>query len=244
MADTPSNVSYGAIEVPSSFHVPRRKTRFPYAAPTFFLFVLIAAIRQHSLLKQRNYSLLMGSPSNQSTFSLLLLRHANVAEENTLAMSDFEKPLDQTGESEAIWVGKMLRKAHIPPPDSVFSSASLRTRETLDLVATHAQWEDRFPPVQYATAWYDLAFDGNHGYRDYLADVLRSSPFRRVMVVGHNPAIELLVNQLLPIATFIQVPSGSLIEIQFTTMQDWGEIRNTVGAMALFLNPLNRNSQR
>lgn len=240
MADFHSNSSYGSIEVPAPLTAPRIKIQRPYLAPAVFLIVLIVAVRQHSLLKLRTSPPLMGIPSKQPVFSLLLLRHATVLDGDAL-MSEFEKPLDHTGESEAIWVGKMLRKAKIPPPDTILSSASIRTRETLDLVAENAQWTNRFPPVQYAMSWYDLAFDGNHGYREYLADVLRSSPSRRVMVVGHNPAIELLVNQLLPIATFIQVPSGSLIEIQFSTMQDWGEIGDAVGAMALFLNPLDRN---
>lgn len=242
MTDLHSNSSYGSIEVPSPLALPRKKMQYPYLAPAVFLVILLVAIRQQSLLKRATLTPLMGIPSNQSTFSLLLLRHAKVLDENGDALiNEFDKPLDHTGENEAIWVGKMLAKTKAPPPDTILSSASLRTRETLELVAQHAQWENRFPPVQYATEWYDLAFDGNHGYREYLADVLRSSPSRRVMVVGHNPAIELLVNQLLPIATFIQVPSGSLIEIQFTMMQDWGDINDAVGAMALFLNPLHRN---
>lgn len=236
------NSSYGSIDVPSNpSAIAKKKIPCRYLWPAVVFVVLLFSFGEHSILEQRPLRPLLGSAPENSPFSLLLLRPAKVLdnddENDNQLTSEFEKPLDSIGEDEAIWVGTMLRNANIPPPDSIFSSPSLQTRETLNLVAENALWNNQLPPVQYTTEWDDLQY----GYREYLAGMLKSSPFRRVMVVGHNPAIELLVNQLLPVATFIQVPTGSLIEIQFSTVHDWGEISHAVGAMCLFLNPLNRN---
>lgn len=234
--------SYGSIDAPSPSELPRKKIVSRCLGPVsfFIVMILLFTFMEHRGVKRKPSQPLLGSPSSTGPiFSLLLLRHAKVLEDDQLK-SEFEKPLDSTGEHEAKWVGDMLRKADIPSPDTILSSSSVPARETLDLVAKHAQWNNQLPPVQYAAEWYDLAFDGNHGYREYLASILNSSPYRRVMLVGHNPAIQLLVNQLLPVTTFIQVPTGSFIEIQFSTLEDWSEINHAVGAMCMFLNPINR----
>lgn len=119
---------------------------------------------------------------------LLLLRHAKSAWD-TGAASDFERPLAPRGERDAPRMGAWLAVRPELQPDCIIASPAERARETASLVAealgqdpTHILWE----PAVYGASPGELLSVVNQA----------SEKTRNLMLVGHNPGMELLVRTL------------------------------------------------
>ena len=121
------------------------------------------------------------------TRELLVLRHAKSAW-NTDARTDFDRPLSKRGRRAAPRVGRFLAGEGLVP-DYVVSSPAMRTRQTV-LAACEPMGigED-------AIYWDERIYHASTGK---LMDVLSESPkdARRVMITGHNPGLEMLVQTL------------------------------------------------
>jgi phosphohistidine phosphatase len=140
--------------------------------------------------------------------SLLLLRHAKSAWD-TEAATDFARPLNKRGERDAPRLGRWLRQQGLIP-DYVISSPAERAKQTaikvcqeLDLEEERLRWDPRLyeaPPEELLRV---------------LADCPETA--RTVLLVGHNPGLELLLRylcesaptpadgKLLPTATLAQL---------------------------------------
>jgi phosphohistidine phosphatase len=118
---------------------------------------------------------------------LLLLRHAKSAWD-TEAATDFARPLNKRGERDAPRVGRWLRQQGLIP-DYVVSSPAERAKQTalrvckeLDLGEERLHWDPRIyeaPPGELLRV---------------LADCPETA--RTVLLVGHNPGLELLLRYL------------------------------------------------
>ena len=127
--------------------------------------------------------------SGEATRDLLVLRHAK-SDREAPARSDRERPLAKRGRKEARKVGEWLLAERLVP-DGVLLSPARRTEETLELVLEglgHPALE-----VHRDERLYEA------GLADLLAVLGASPPApRRVLLVGHNPGLEVLVEHLLP----------------------------------------------
>ena len=149
--------------------------------------------------------------------SLLLLRHAKSAWD-TEATTDFARPLNKRGKRDAPRIGRWLRQQGLIP-DYVVSSPAERAKQTalkvchgLDLEEERLHWEPRIyeaPPGE-------------------LLQVLADCPetARTVLLVGHNPGLELLLRYLCDSAP---VPAdGKLLPTatvaQLTMPADWRQL--------------------
>lgn len=121
------------------------------------------------------------------TRELLLLRHAKSAWD-TGAPTDYERPLAKRGLKAAPKVGRFMAENGLHP-DYVVSSPAQRARQTVMLVCAEVgigegaiQWDRRIYHAGAVT----------------LVNVLRESPpeARRVLMVGHNPGFEQLLQSL------------------------------------------------
>lgn len=121
------------------------------------------------------------------TRELLLLRHAKSAWD-TGAPTDYERPLAKRGLKAAPRVGRFMAENGLHP-DYVVSSPAQRARQTVMLVCAEVgigegaiQWDRRIYHAGAVT----------------LVNVLRESPpeARRVLMVGHNPGFEQLLQSL------------------------------------------------
>ena len=127
---------------------------------------------------------------------LLLLRHAKSAW-GTDAPADFERPLAGRGRRDAPRMGAWIRE-HDLLPDHVVSSPARRAAQTVQLALAEMGVDEA------AVAWEDAIYDADAStLLDVLADCPRES--RRVLLVGHNPALEDLVEHL---AGCVEVPPG------------------------------------
>lgn len=118
---------------------------------------------------------------------LLILRHAKSAWD-TGAPSDFERPLAERGAKAAPRVGRWLRDEGLVP-DYVVSSPAERAKQTVIAVCRELGIDER------RVCW-DRRIYG--AWARTLIEVLRESPAdaRRVLIAGHNPGLENLVEAL------------------------------------------------
>ena len=161
---------------------------------------------------------------------LLILRHAKSAW-NTEAATDFARPLNKRGERDAPRVGHWLREQSLIP-DHVLSSPAERARQTalkvckeLDFPAARVQWE----PHIYEATQADLL------------QVLAGCPAeaRRILLVGHNPGLELLVRYLCPSVVLPQdgklLPTAAVALLEMP--DDWRQLAPGSARLATLTRP-------
>nr|VFK13023.1 MAG: phosphohistidine phosphatase [Candidatus Kentron sp. LFY] len=122
-----------------------------------------------------------------NTRELLLLRHAK-SDWKVAVSSDFERPLSKRGARDAPRVGQWLNRQGLRP-DLVISSPATRAHRTARQVCkafgieeNHIDWEARI---------YD---SDTRVLLDILAEC--SPQAARVLLVGHNPGLVLLLTYL------------------------------------------------
>lgn len=118
--------------------------------------------------------------------TLLILRHAKSSWHNA-NLSDHERPLNERGKADAPRMGKLLRQEDLVP-DLIISSSAERALATAEAVALACGYEGE---IEVTRQLY-------HAYPDTYREVLhaRGGQYPCVMVVGHNPGIEVLVEEL------------------------------------------------
>jgi len=125
------------------------------------------------------------------THSLLILRHAK-SDRDGDDSDDFARPLARRGRVDARRMAHWLEARGLTP-DLVLSSPACRARETTEAVVEIL----RIPPghVHYDDRLYLAACDT-------LIAVLRGTPTRAgmMLLVGHNPGLEDLLERLCPVA--------------------------------------------
>ncbi len=149
---------------------------------------------------------------------LLILRHAKSAW-NTNAPSDFERPLAKRGRRDAPRVGRWLREQDLYP-DFVVSSPAERAKQTVIAVCEQLD----ISPDQIA--WDPRIY---HGASGSLLSVLNDCPEHssRVMIAGHNPGLEVLLQNLcrhkIPMPDdYKLLPTAAVARLEIFT--DWASL--------------------
>jgi len=133
--------------------------------------------------------------------TLLILRHAKSSWDEP-GLADIERPLNKRGKNDAPRIGTLIKEVDLIP-DVILSSPAVRAMKTAESVADACGYEGN---IEIEEDFYP----GSPG--DYLEALnnLSDDPMR-VMVVGHNPGLEELLNELtgetepLPTAALAQV---------------------------------------
>ncbi len=119
-----------------------------------------------------------------NTTRLVLMRHAK-SDWFSGDGDDFSRPLSERGIRDARQIGHWLVAGDYLP-DSILSSSSRRTRQTLALMADGAGLD-----LDARSEWLDELYHANAGT---LRNVLRGLGARpAVMLLGHNPGLEELL---------------------------------------------------
>jgi phosphohistidine phosphatase len=147
--------------------------------------------------------------------TLLILRHAKSSRKKPVA--DHDRPLNKRGKSDAPRMGKVLRDADLRP-DLIISSTAMRAQKTAAAVAQHSGYPGA---VELSP---DLYLAGPEGYRR----VLRGVPddFRRVLVIGHNPGLEMLLESLT--GSSETLPTAALAQVRLD-IDCWSELDEGAG---------------
>jgi phosphohistidine phosphatase len=147
---------------------------------------------------------------------LLILRHAKAAHDPEF--EDHERPLTKKGERTAKRVGRLLAEQGLTP-SLILSSTALRARETAELSAGHADFDGTIELID------DLYLAEPSAYVTALAR--RGANHQRVMVVGHNPGLEALVERLTGRSEHL--PTGGLVACDLP-LENWADLSNMSAA--------------
>ena len=136
--------------------------------------------------------------------TLIVVRHAK--SDWSVPAGDTERPLAPRGRRQAPHVGRWIA-AHLEPVDLAVVSPATRAGQTWELAAAELSTP---PPVSVEADAY--AFDGD----DLLALVGRlPDEARTVALVGHNPAVEELVESLT--GQWVRMPTAALAVVTLPT---------------------------
>jgi len=117
---------------------------------------------------------------------LLIMRHAKSSWKNA-DLTDHERPLKKRGKDDAFRMGKLLRSKKIVP-DMILCSTAMRARETAKYLAESMKYKNK---IIFSDALY-MAEPS-----DILAEISQHSKKQKtIMVIGHNPGSEALLQIL------------------------------------------------
>ena len=157
--------------------------------------------------------------------TLLVLRHAKSSWKYP-ELSDYDRPLNSRGKRDAPRMGKYLRQQGLIP-DRILTSSAKRARKTANKVAKSCGYTGKVKKIE---AFYD-AVPGVY------FETLQALPakYQRVMVVGHNPTMERLVNHLT--GQIERMPTAALAHIELP-IQQWDALDlYTKGTLANLWTP-------
>lgn len=143
--------------------------------------------------------------------TLLILRHAKSSWSN-MRLSDHDRPLNDRGRRDAPRMGQLLRDEDLIP-DLIITSSAERALTTAELVALNCGYEEALLVTRH------LYHAGPEEYVEVLRE--QGGEAHTVMVVGHNPGMEDLLDYLtgederMPTAALAQVslPLGAWREM-------------------------------
>jgi phosphohistidine phosphatase len=160
------------------------------------------------LLRARPKTPLQG---DQKMKTLLILRHAKSSWKDD-ALPDHDRPLNKRGKADAPRMGKLLRDEDLVP-DLILSSDARRARATAELAAEESHFEGEI------TFLRDLYAAEPEAYLDALAQM--GGEAACVMVVGHNPGLEELLQELT--GEYQPLPTAALAQVSLP-LDRWSDL--------------------
>jgi phosphohistidine phosphatase len=144
--------------------------------------------------------------------TLLILRHAKSSWDDA-SLDDRERPLNPRGRRDAPRMGDLLRDERLIP-DVIITSDAVRAHMTAVAVAETAGYRRDLVvnPLLY------------HASPEDVIAVLKTVPnanARTVMIVGHNPGLENLIEQLT--GEQPDLPTAGLVQLALP-IEAWGEL--------------------
>jgi len=144
--------------------------------------------------------------------TLMLLRHAKSSWKES-EIDDHDRPLNKRGKKTAPLMGHFLSIADLVP-DLILSSTAVRARETTEAVAKASSYKG---PIELLDTLY-LATAGK-----LLSEAQSHTPdsVGRLLLVGHNPGMEDLVEILSEKREAFPTAALAVLEV---TIERWGEL--------------------
>ena len=157
--------------------------------------------------------------------SLLILRHAKSSWKHP-ELTDHDRPLNKRGKRDAPRMGEILRNEHLIP-ETIISSTAARARATAEAVAKASGYKGKIALNR------SLYAAGPEAYLKVVHGLSNDSV--RVLVVGHNPGLEELLENFTGEAQIM--PTCTLAHVKFS-MDSWLELDyKTKGELAGIWQP-------
>lgn len=156
---------------------------------------------------------------------LILLRHAK-SDWKQPGLTDIDRPLSDKGKKSALKVGRWLKLKNLEP-DLILVSPAQKAQQTLRRICTECDANTITVDELYQA---DLA-----ALRKVLADAPTTE---RVMIIGHNPGLELLYRFLQEKSESSSIhlfPTASLAH--FILPHDWKSLEQGDGKLTQFIRP-------
>lgn len=156
---------------------------------------------------------------------LLILRHAKSSWKNA-GLADHDRPLNKRGKRDAPRVGRLLRDKNLTP-DLILSSTAKRALDTAEAAAESSGYEGEIEPRP------ELYMADPEACLRALRSV--SDDYQCVMVIGHNPGLEELVETLTSAAE--AMPTAALAQVELP-IKRWRDLNDeTEGKLANVWRP-------
>jgi phosphohistidine phosphatase len=156
--------------------------------------------------------------------TLLLLRHAKSSRDDP-SLRDFDRPLNDRGQDDAGLLGQYLRDQQ-PVVDAVITSPAQRALRTTELFLQAAN-------ISLEPALDERIYEA--GLRRLLRVVSEIDPSNAtVLLVGHNPGMEELVESLT--GQSVRLPTAALAAIDLSIDQ-WHDARPRSGKLRDLITP-------
>ena len=143
--------------------------------------------------------------------TLILLRHAKSSWKFP-ELSDRDRPLTKRGEKDAPRMGKWLKKQDIIP-QRIITSTAVRACSTAEAIAERVEYKEE---ITYLDSLYmaepAAIIEALHAVPDEV---------KRVLVVGHNPGLEGLVQILSKKVESLPTASIAIIKLP---IENWQEL--------------------
>lgn len=145
--------------------------------------------------------------------TLLLMRHAKSSRDDPNLL-DHDRPLNKRGKSDAPRMGRLLRNEGLTP-DLIISSSATRALATAEAVGNGCHYTE--------TGGVRVAPELYPGDSASYVRVLREIPegFHCVLIVGHNPAIETFLSEL--VDTDEILPTAAVAVVQLP-IEQWKKV--------------------
>jgi phosphohistidine phosphatase len=161
--------------------------------------------------------------------NLTLLRHAKSSWGDP-GLADHERPLNKRGEQDAPRMGRRLLERR-ERPSLILTSTAVRARTTARLVADAIGYPREF--LQSDRALY-------HADPGKILAVLaqQDDAFANVLLVGHNPGLTELANELLPDFDIDNLPTAGVVAMALD-IDHWSEVGDARARLRFFDFPKN-----
>jgi len=146
-----------------------------------------------------------------SVKTLLVLRHAKSSWKDPY-LADHDRPLNKRGKQAAPLMGELLQSQDLLP-ELIISSTARRAVQTAELVAEYSGYERQ---IHYSR---DLYAADPQAYIEVLQ--LLTGDYDCVMVVGHNPGLEDLIEMLT--GEWERMPTAALAQVELP-LESWQEL--------------------
>jgi len=158
--------------------------------------------------------------------NLLIMRHAKSDWGNS-SISDFDRPLNDRGKTAAPMMGNELLKRK-KSPELIISSPAKRAKSTAEIVLKESGCSQ---PIQFENEFY-------FGHIEEIIKIVKKSDnsFERIMVVGHNPTLEDLIDELIIDDNGFSMSTAAIASILFD-IDDWAEINKKSGILEWLIIP-------
>jgi phosphohistidine phosphatase len=157
--------------------------------------------------------------------TLLILRHAK-SDWGDSRLPDHDRPLNKRGKQEAPLIGELIRAQNLTP-DLILSSSAKRARRTAELAAEACGYVGEILHSR------DLYLAGPEGYIEVINIMAEDENI--VMVVGHNPGMEELVDALT--GESVTMTTANLAQVELP-IQSWRDLQeHTEGKMINLWRP-------
>ena len=148
--------------------------------------------------------------------TLLLLRHAKSSWKHD-DIPDHDRPLKKRGKRDAPRMGQLLLEQELVP-QLIISSTAKRARKTAKKTAKACSYAGE---IVLKRGLYQA---GPMGHIRILQEV--ADDYRRVMLVGHNPGLEVLLEVLTGESEWL--PTAALAQIELP-VETWAEVQEYIG---------------
>lgn len=145
------------------------------------------------------------SPLGAGGKTLLLIRHAKSSWDD-ISQSDFERPLNDRGKTDAPKMASRLRKRNIKI-DAFISSPAKRAKKTAEYFIK--EFGGDADDIILVSALYDA---GTGNFSATIKDI--DDKFTSAAIFSHNPGITAFVNQLADKANIDNMPTCSIFAVK------------------------------